>query len=411
LKALMAKKSAAQRPYRKLESEARVKQMMKRYYLWTKLGPKLGFKTAWVTSGCPVEVPLSMGVIPQYPENFGALCGARKVGVELCQVAEARGYSPDLCSYARNSLGSVFAPDRAPLKGLSRPDVLIAGNNICGTVTKWWEHLGHHLKVPVFLFDTPFTRGQRPPHMLRYAERQVEELIAFLERHLRRSFSERAFRRVVERSAEAITLWNECLDMCTASPAPLNAADRFLAMAPVVTLRGTRSAVGYYRLLKREVIRRLEAGKGAIRRERRRLLWDNIAIWYDLYSFFNRFAEAGVSFPVDTYTSAWSGSIDVNDQPAEGVAKIYSSIYLNVDMEAKVARMQRMIERFDLDGFVLHSNRSCKPYSLGSQVIHSELVQRTGKPGLLIEADMVDERVYDQKRVHGQVASFLEVLG
>ena len=34
-----------------------------------------------------------------------------------------------------------------------------------------------------------------------------------------------------------------------------------------------------------------------------------------------------------------------------------------------MAMMQRMIERYDLDGFVLHSNRSCKPYSLGQQVI------------------------------------------
>jgi len=333
------------------------------------------------------------------------------VGVELCQAAEARGYSPDLCSYARNDLGSIFAPQRAPLGGLSRPDVLIACNNICGTVTKWWEHLAHHLQVPLFMLDTPFHLGQRPQHIFDYAARQVEELIAFLERTLRRRFKEAIFRRTVERSAETIKLWNECLDMCTARPAPLGAADRFLAMAPVVTVRGSRSALGYYRLLKREVVRRLEQGQGAIRRERRRLLWDNIAIWYDIFNFFNRLAAAGVSFPVDTYTSAWTGSIPADSQPAEGVARIYSDIYLNRDMASKVELMSRMIARYELDGFILHSNRSCKPYSLGQQVIHAELLERTGKPGLIIEADMVDSRHYDDKRVASQVSAFLEVLG
>lgn len=400
-----------ERPYRKLRSTEPLKALMKRYYIWTQVAPKLRLKTAWLTSGAPVEIPISMGIIPQYPENFGALCGARRVGVELCQAAEARSYSPDLCSYARNDLGSVFAPDKAPLGGLSRPDVLIACNNICGTVTKWWEHLAHHLRVPLFLLDTPFCEGDRPEHLITYATRQIEQLVPFLERHTGRRYSEQRFREAAWRSGETVRLWNECLDLCTARPSPLNGADRFLAMAPVVTLRGSRSALSFYRTLKREVVERVERGEGAVANERFRLLWDNIAIWYDLYALSTRFAEAGASFPVDTYTSAWTGTIDADEQdPARGVARVYSDIYLNRGMETKLAIMERMIRRFDLDGFVLHSNRSCKPYSLGQQVIRRELGARTGKPGLVIEADMVDSRHYDGQRVHSQIAAFLEVL-
>jgi len=399
--------------YRPLGSTGPLKTLMKRYYLVTKAAPRVGLKTAWLTSGAPVELPLSMGIIPQYPENYGALCGARRVSVELCQAAEARGYSPDLCSYARNDLGSIFAPDRAPLKGLSRPDVLIACNNICGTVTKWWEHLAYHLKVPLFMLDTPFTEGERPPHLIDYATRQVEAMIPFLERHTGRRFSRRRFARVAERSSETIRLWNDCLDLCTAHPSPLNSADRFLVMAPVVTIRGSRSALGFYRTLKREVVQRIERGEGAIlREERTRLLWDNIAIWYDIFGLSARFAGTGAVFPVDTYTSAWTGIIDGREKrdPARGVARVYSDIYLNRGIDSRLQIMERMIRRFDLDGFVLHSNRSCKPYSLGQQVIRRELSQRTGKPGLVIEADMVDSRHYDSRRVPSQVAAFLEVL-
>jgi benzoyl-CoA reductase/2-hydroxyglutaryl-CoA dehydratase subunit BcrC/BadD/HgdB len=180
-------------------------------------------------------------------------------------------------------------------------------------------------------------------------------------------------------------------------------------MAPVVTLRGTSFALSYYRALKREVAGLVERGEGAIEGERVRLLWDNIAIWYDVYGFFNRFAEQGASFPVDTYTSAWSGLIR-DDDPARGVARTYSEIYLNRGMETKLAVMTRMIRRYHLDGFVIHSNRSCKPYSLGQLLIKDELTKRTGKPGLVVEADMVDSRHYDRQRVASQVATFLEML-
>jgi benzoyl-CoA reductase/2-hydroxyglutaryl-CoA dehydratase subunit BcrC/BadD/HgdB len=399
------------RGYRTLESGRRVKRLMRWYYALTKIAPHVGLKNVWLTSGAPVEIPLAMGIIPQYPENYCALCGARRAAVELGQAAEAKGYSPDLCSYARGDLGSLFAPDRAPLRGLARPDVLVACNNICGTVTKWWEHLAHRLQVPLFLLDTPFAEAERPAHVVDYAERQVQELIVFLERHTRRRFSERRFRAVAQRSAAAVKLWNESLDLCTARPAPLGCADRFLAMAPIVTLRGTRAALDFYSALKRETVQRLERGEGAIVDERRRLLWDNIAIWYDIYGLFNRFAEAGASFPVDTYTSAWTGTLPADVDPARAVARVYSDIYLNRGLEAKVAIMAGMIRRFDLDGFVLHSNRSCKPYSLGQLVIKSELTRQTGRPGLVLEADMTDARHYDSARVAAQVAAFLEILG
>jgi benzoyl-CoA reductase/2-hydroxyglutaryl-CoA dehydratase subunit BcrC/BadD/HgdB len=395
--------------YRKLETSARLKKLMSRYYAVTQYGPRLGLKTAWITSGAPVELLVALGVVPQYPENYGALCGARKVAPELCQAAEARGYSPDLCSYARNDLGSLFAPDRAPLGGLARPTVLVACNNICGTVTKWWEHLAHHLKLPLFLLDTPFVGDDQPQHLVDYAAAQVQELMEFLERHTGRRYRPARIERVARRAAEAIKLWNEVLDLCTARPSPLNAADRFLAMAPVVTLRGTPFALGYYRALKREVVRRVERGQGAVEGERRRLLWDNIAIWYDIYGLFNRFAEQGASFPVDTYTSAWTGWRAGGDV-AHTVARIYSDIYLNRGMESKLKIMSSMIRRYELDGFVIHSNRSCKPYSLGQLSIKDELTRRTGKPGLMIEADMVDSRHYDTARVSSQVSTFLEVL-
>jgi benzoyl-CoA reductase/2-hydroxyglutaryl-CoA dehydratase subunit BcrC/BadD/HgdB len=43
---------------------------------------------------------IAMDIIPVYPENHGAMIGASKMGVDLCEKAEQMGYSRDLCSYA-----------------------------------------------------------------------------------------------------------------------------------------------------------------------------------------------------------------------------------------------------------------------------------------------------------------------
>ncbi len=434
--------------YRKLESTARLKRLLALAHGWGRLAPRLGVKVAWLSSGAPVELPLALGVLPQYPENYAALCGARKLGVPLCERAEAAGYSPDLCGYAREHLGSLLgaaprtsggggelprpttgaAPRTsggggelprpttgAPFGGLPRPDLLIVSNNICGTITKWWEHLADRLGAPLFVFDTPFAagEGQRPAHLLDYATRQVGELIELLERVSGRRLHERRLRGVAERSTEAVRLWNECLELCQARPAPLSSVDRFLAMAPIVALRGTRAAVRFYRALRREVAGRVARGEGAVPGERRRLLWDGIAIWHDLTGLARAFAGAGVSFPVDTYTSAWTGTLSVEDGtlPARAVARVYSEIFLNKPLAERLEIMAGMMRRFELDGFVLHSNRSCKTYSLGQLVVQRELSRMSGRPGLLLESDMVDARHHDAARTLARVAAFLEVLG
>ena len=105
--------SKKEKVYRKLESLQSVKNMMAMYYLESK-NPYLhdeGKKIAWITSGGPVEFLIAMDIIPLYPEQYGAIAGAAKDGTRLSQIAESHGYSPDLCSYARTSFGSIFSPE------------------------------------------------------------------------------------------------------------------------------------------------------------------------------------------------------------------------------------------------------------------------------------------------------------
>ena len=184
-----------QKSYREIKSVKDYRRLMKTYYLVVKNAKWFGKKVAWITSGGPVEFLYAMGVIPFYPENYGAMCGASRTSVALCEEAEAHGYSRDLCSYARCDIGSFFS-NQGPLGKLPKPDFLVCGNNICGTVIKWYEIQARALNVPIFFLDTPYLDNQIPDHVLKYVTGQMEEYIGFLEKQLHRRFDEKKFQKV-----------------------------------------------------------------------------------------------------------------------------------------------------------------------------------------------------------------------
>ena len=397
------------RKYRKLATAKDLTRLMTRYYATRKLVGKVR-PLAWVTSGAPVEILVAMGVATVYPENYGALVGAQRAAVPLARVAEEMGYSPDLCSYARCHIGSVLDPGNAPQGGLPKPDLLVACSNICGTVIKWYQALAQELGVPLFLLDAPYQHQPGlPEHAQQYVAAQLEEMIAWVTRHTGRGLDAKKLLQALDYSNQAVTLWREIRELCQARPSPLNAPDLFLTMAPIVVLRGTKDAVTFYAKLKAEVEERVAKGEGALLEERYRLLWDNIAIWYRLFRLFNLFSSAGACFVVDTYTNAWSVSVDV-DEPILGLARTYSTVYINQSLQVRAELMTDMVQRFSVDGMVFHSNRSCKPYSLGQYDLLDRVGERTGVPGLVLEADMCDTRLYAEEPIRNRIQAFLDLL-
>ena len=382
---------------------------MTAYYFMVKHPAWFGKKVAWITSGGPVEPLYAMGVLPFYPENYGAMCGASRMSVPLCEAAEQKGYSHDLCSYALTDIGSSFT-GKGPIGRLPNPDFLVCGNNICGTVIKWYEIQARALGVPLFFLDTPFFHDELHQHNLRYVEKQMGEYIAFLEDQMKRPFLEKRFKKVASRSLEAISLWREILDLSRNQPAPFAAFDAFIHMAPIVTLRGTRWAVRYYQKLKSELEERVKKGLGAFAREEIRLVWDNIPIWYDIRNLSKLLSSNGAVLVADTYTSAWAMEEPDLTYSLDGLARAYATIHLNRGLGYKMQKIAKLIEKFGAHGFLMHSNRSCKPYSLGQYDMRREVTRLTGKPGLIIEADHTDSRSYSPQQVEKQILMFMEII-
>jgi len=393
-----------------LAANLRLGKTIRNQVLFTRVAHRLGRPVAWVTSGSPVEVLLAAGIIPFYPENHAAICSARGMAEELSGSAEDERYSRDLCSYFRIDLGSQLS-GRTPLGRIVPPDLVVASNNICGTVQSWFRLTAAHFDVPYLFLDTPYSDGAPSDSDIAYVEAQIVSIAKDAARIARTRFDERKVAAVVRRSVEALELWRAILDTAQARPAPFTSFDAFVHMAPIVSLRGTRRCVRYYRKLLAELRERAAAHVPAVPGERARVVWDNIAIWPAHRELKRLFREHGVAMVADTYTGAWSsGHLDPKD-PMVGLARSYCDILLNHGAEHRNRVLSGLVRDFRADGFVLHSNRSCKRYSLGQLQVRRDVAAATGKPGVVIEADMADPRSVSFDNLRQRLVPFFEMLG
>ncbi|MFA5653351.1 MAG: 2-hydroxyacyl-CoA dehydratase [Desulfomonilia bacterium] len=396
---------------KKFRSAKRMREIMTEYYIEAKTADQTGKKVAWITSGGPVEPLIVMDVIPVYPENYGAMIGASHMGGDLCAKAEALGYSTDLCSYARADIACALE-DGGPIGGLPKPDMLVCCNNICGTVMKWYEIQARLFNVPLFIFDTPFCHVGFADEARRYARTQIDEYIGFLEGVCKKKFDFDRGMEVGRLSLKGQRLWQEVLDAAAHRPSPMTAFDAFFFLALIVTLRGTDKVVDFYTGLLEEMKERVSQGISAVENERYRLLWDNLPVWYRLKWLSDTFASHGACLVADTYTTAWCGSmqyIDENDFIGS-MAEAYTRIYLNIGVDEMAKTIFAMIDKYEVDGLVMHSNRSCKPYSFGQYDIMRMVREKKDIPCMMLESHMVDERSFSESQALTRIDAFMEVI-
>jgi benzoyl-CoA reductase/2-hydroxyglutaryl-CoA dehydratase subunit BcrC/BadD/HgdB len=211
---------------------------------------------------------------------------------------------------------------------------------------------------------------------------------------------------------EGTRLWDECLRTGRARPSPWTGFDAFFHLAPIVTLRGTVECNAYYRALLDELTDRVARGVGGIRNERVRLLWDNLPVWFHLRELSTLLAEKGFNIVCATYTNAWAeaGSLIDPADPEGSAAEAYLHVFLNRDLPHRLALMKRLCSEYGAAGAILHSDRSCKPYSIGQVDLKTRLADEAGVKSLLLEADHADPRAWSEAQARTRLDAFMELF-
>lgn len=391
-----------------LQTIGKLKEIMTRHYLEGRYADG-AVPVAWVTSGFPSEIlrPFNFHVV--YPENHAAVCCARKKVPEISEPCEMQGFSRDLCSYARTDMGNALL-NNTPVGRLPKPDLLACCTNICQTVMYWYRWLADYYNVPLVLVDTPFIYGDLKDHHIEYISDQLEELMDVAEHVTKKKIDREVYTKILKLAGEGCQLWGECLEAGQAKPAPWTGFDTFFHIAPIVAIRGSEECNAYYKMLRDELQDRISKGIGGIKNEQYRLLWDNLPMWFNVAEFATMFAERGFNFVCATYSNAWAEAKDIMNpaDPFGSCAEAYARVYLNRDIKNRLKTMKELAKAFAVDGAVLHSDRSCKPYSVGQIDVKRKLAEDLGIKSIVLEADHGDQRLYSNEQGETRLQAFME---
>ncbi len=135
------------------EATRKMRGVMGKYFTELSQGRAEGKKTAWCTSVGPAELLRALGFNVYFPENHGAMLGATRMATDLIPLANARGFSPDICSYLTSDVGS-YLKGESPIQKMNLPgppkaDVLVYNTNQCRDVQDWFAWYGRRWSRPV----------------------------------------------------------------------------------------------------------------------------------------------------------------------------------------------------------------------------------------------------------------------
>ncbi|GAJ04852.1 unnamed protein product, partial [marine sediment metagenome] len=238
---------------KKIQATGMMRKLMADYFYELDKASKEGSpKVAWCTSVGPAELLLSLGFLVYYPENHGAMLGATRAANNYIPVANAIGYSPDICSYLTSDVGA-FIKKETPLslaykgiEGVPKPDVLVYNTNQCRDVQEWFSWYSRELKVPAMGISTYCNIGKIENYHLESIVSQMKDMVSPLEEISGQKFDIDKLRHFLSLSYDCTQLWKKILETNTAKPAPMSFFDGTIHMGPAVVLRGSPQAVEYY---------------------------------------------------------------------------------------------------------------------------------------------------------------------
>jgi benzoyl-CoA reductase/2-hydroxyglutaryl-CoA dehydratase subunit BcrC/BadD/HgdB len=403
---------------KKIQATGMMRKIMADYFYELDKASKEGSpKIAWCTSVGPAELLLSLGFLVYYPENHGAMLGATRAANNYIPVANAVGYSPDICSYLTSDVGA-FLKKETPLslayegiEGVPKPDVLVYNTNQCRDVQEWFSWYSRELKVPAMGISTYRNIGKIENYHLESIVSQTKDMIPPLEEISGQKFDIDNLRHFLSLSYDCTQLWKKILETNTATPAPMSFFDATIHMGPAVVLRGNPQAVEYYKVLLKELEERVTNKEGAVEGEKFRLYWEGMPIWgklRDLAEFFISFKTAVIA---STYCNSWIFDAFDPKDPFMSIARAYTEIFIVRDEGYKEKYIEEMAHKYKLDGILFHDAKTCPNNSNNRYGMPERLEKKLNIPAITINGDLNDMRCYSEEQAKTNIEAFIEQLG
>jgi benzoyl-CoA reductase/2-hydroxyglutaryl-CoA dehydratase subunit BcrC/BadD/HgdB len=381
----------------------------------------------------------AMGVELVFPENYGAFCASLCAAQPYLEIADSEGFPGTLCGYARNCIGyaktladnHLEPPEGAPGGGMPKPLFFISSGAACDARYKWFQALGRYIDhAPVWTLELPQT-GTREFFLpgnkdlsIRFIVNHLRDYVSFLEAILGRKLDYDRLDEMVDQAFKTLRLAHQVDLLRRAVPSPMLGTDFWSIMIPHFYLPEDPEAYRFYGRVYDEVKYRVDHRIGAISNEQYRVMFSELPPWHSL-GFFDDLAER---FGIAVVMESWNyhAILPVPDEELEGVtdpleriARLsyrkwteYAGVALKygVDPSFFMGAYLQYAEDYRADGLVAHPLMSCRPATYTLLHTKNILEERLKVPGVVMEGDIVDLRVFNEEEAFSKMEAFLETM-
>jgi benzoyl-CoA reductase subunit B len=307
----------------------------------------------------------------------------------------------------------------------------VVTNNVCNTYIKWAEFWEHYYGCPVFTLDLPGWRGReslRPDseafrqtfeNDCRYVLGQLHELIGLCEQVTGKRFDLDRFRQHLQETNRMAELYHAVCDTNRHVPAPFNAPLEGVTYQGIANLyRGTPEGTHYFQLALEEMRERIRLGMAAVPDERFRLVLVGTACYSHFRRFVELFSSWGGVFVHSTYMVFAGGGFlpgfryDLS-RPLESFAEeMVRATYWGWTgaMFYQQDWLDQVVRDWKVDGICFHGVKSCRTTSTGLPDVREWMRVQRNVPGLFIQSDLVDPRLWSDAQIKNRVDAFFEAL-
>ena len=382
---------------------------------------------AIVQADTPHELFHAMDIPIVTNQWWSAYISAKQLSAEYFDAMTAKGFPANSCKYCSLGLACTLAndPERAPWGGLPQPTVLVA-RLTCDCIQQvfglWAEALGSQffpMEAPAWTDKDPdwFAHSRDEwrrvyqPDRIALMVREMEDLIALLENRTGRKFDEARFHHLMEQiNVQEGYIWEAAQAIGNARPCPVSIAEQMPNTMIPQWHRGSDWAVAHAKKFRDQVLEKIAAGEGASTNEKLRLMWIGAGVWHDPGFYQSLEERLGAVFVWSMYMP-FAGPAYIRDlqgSPMEALASRVASMNETLHLPPWMSGwMVSEAKRCGIDAAVILLPPDNRLSQSGNKLTALAL-EEAGVPVLMIDADMVDAKIWDHDRMVGMVAEFLD---
>jgi benzoyl-CoA reductase/2-hydroxyglutaryl-CoA dehydratase subunit BcrC/BadD/HgdB len=356
-------------------------------------------KVVWVTSPTfPMELLAAFDVAA-----FDALfacnipAGADPKGcADIMAGAESKGYSIDICSAHRLSLGCYFK------SYLPRADLLLTTSHFCDVNPKTNQLFGQYHDKEAIMLDVP---NEISRDSVMYVSGQLSSIARKLEEVSGQKLDIDRLRECVRASNRARAAYGRLCEMGKVRPFPWSGFRAFMLSLLGNTFSGMAFQEQLYQKLVDECQQRISEGK--VLPEKYRVLW---LAWVPIQptNIEEIFRANEVSIVTSELARVYWDEIDER-HPFEGMALHCLKSPFVGRIEQRLAGVLHLAEEYDIDGAIHFSHIGCRHANAPSRLLADALAKK-GVPFLVLDSDVSDMRAYSAERTRLALESFIELM-